>query len=67
PPLVLVALDEQLLGDQLRYEPAPSVGQDFPHLYRRIGAADVVAVAQLTRAGGTTYTFPESLAQLDLG
>jgi uncharacterized protein (DUF952 family) len=65
PTLVLVALDEQPLGEHLRYEPAPTVGQDFPHLYRRIGAADVVAVAPLDRAGGTAYTFPASLADLE--
>lgn len=31
--LVLVAVDEAMLGAALKYEHAPSRGEDFPHLY----------------------------------
>jgi len=61
--LVLVALDVEQLGAELRYEPAPAVGEDFPHLYRRIVATDVRGVAAFVRSrdGGGPYNFPEAL------
>ena len=31
--LLLIALDERALGDALKWERAPSRGEDFPHLY----------------------------------
>jgi uncharacterized protein (DUF952 family) len=39
--LLLVAVDEAALGAALKYEHAPSRGEDFPHLY---GAVPVSAV-----------------------
>jgi uncharacterized protein (DUF952 family) len=59
--LVLVALDGEVLGDDLIPEPAPSVGEAFPHLYRPITGADVLAVAPLTRDATGSYTFPPEL------
>jgi uncharacterized protein (DUF952 family) len=62
--LVLVAMDDERLGDGLRYEPAPTVGQDFPHLYRRIQRADVLATAAFGRVDGVAYALPDELAGL---
>jgi uncharacterized protein (DUF952 family) len=66
--LLLVALDADSLGADLRLEPAPSVGEDFPHLYRHIAADDVRAVAPFTRSGDGSgpYELPEQLGILDL-
>jgi uncharacterized protein (DUF952 family) len=60
--LVLVALDSQVLGDDLIPELAPSVGEAFPHLYRPITGADVLAVAPLTRDATGAYVFPPALS-----
>jgi uncharacterized protein (DUF952 family) len=42
--LMALTLDAEALGDALRWEPARG-GQLFPHLYRPLLLADVVAVA----------------------
>lgn len=47
--LLVLVLDEAALGDDLRWERAPSVGEDFPHLYRHIRHEDVVVAAPLAR------------------
>jgi uncharacterized protein (DUF952 family) len=59
--LLLVALESDDLVPDLRFEPAPSVGQDFPHLYRRIRAADVRGLAPLSRDETGAYAFPVEL------
>lgn len=43
-PLSLAALDEAVLGPELRWEPSRG-GALFPHLYRAIEAGDVVWIA----------------------
>jgi uncharacterized protein (DUF952 family) len=57
--LLLVALEADDLGADLRFEPSPSVGQDFPHLYRRILRGDVRGLASFARDEGGAYTFPD--------
>lgn len=66
--LLLVALDADSLGADLRFEPAPAVGEDFPHLYRRITADDVRAVAPFTRSGDGSgpYALPVQLGDIGL-
>lgn len=63
PDLVLVALDPDALGAELRWEHAPSVGEDFPHLYRHVLATDVRGCAPFTRAGDGAgpYALPEGI------
>lgn len=46
--LVLLHIDETLLTDELRWEPAPDTGELFPHLYGRLRASAVVNVTPLT-------------------
>lgn len=60
--LVLVVLDEDRLGESLRHEAVPSVGETFPHLHRRIRRADVVGVAAFPRGEDGRHTFPQQLA-----
>ncbi len=57
--LVLVALDEQRLGQALRWEPSRG-GQLFPHLYRPLRTDDVVWDKSLP-LGATGHIFPEGL------
>jgi uncharacterized protein (DUF952 family) len=57
--LVLVALDDQRLGSDLRWEPSRG-GQLFPHLYRPLKIADVVWDKSLP-LGATGHIFPEGL------
>ncbi len=57
--LVLVALDEQRLGQALRWEPSRG-GQLFPHLYRPLRPDDVVWDKSLP-LGATGHIFPEGL------
>lgn len=44
--LVLLALDAERLGPELKWEPSRG-GQLFPHLYRALSAAEVEAVRDL--------------------
>jgi uncharacterized protein (DUF952 family) len=47
--LLLVAVDPELLGDALRWEHAPSRGEDFPHLYGPLQLAAVQWSRELER------------------
>ncbi len=49
--VVAVTLDADALGDALRWEPSRG-GALFPHLYRALVLADVIATAPLPQAGG---------------
>jgi glutathione S-transferase len=44
PDLVLLHVDETLLTDELKWEPAPDSGELFPHLYGPLPASAVVEV-----------------------
>ena len=57
--LVLLALDADALGDDLRWEPSRG-GALFPHLYRALAMDDVVWSAPLPLADGV-HSFPEGL------
>lgn len=45
--LVLLAIDAQRLGEDLRWEPAPNRGGLFPHLYASLPLSAVVAEVEL--------------------
>ena len=47
--LVLVAVDETMLGARLKYEHASSRGEDFPHLYGAMPLSAVRSVHALRR------------------
>lgn len=55
--LMLVAVDVDRLGTDLRWEPARG-GALFPHLYRALDATDVAWSAPLARAPGGGHVFP---------
>jgi uncharacterized protein (DUF952 family) len=57
--LVLVALNADTLGPDLKWEPSRG-GQLFPHLYRRLVLADVVWDKSLP-LGATGHIFPEGV------
>lgn len=57
--LVLVAVDDKTLGTALKWEPSRG-GALFPHLYRKLTTADVVAVYRIG-TDGPRHIFPESL------
>lgn len=58
--LILVSVDDRTLGDDLRWEPSRG-GALFPHLYRDLRSADVVAVHKLRLENGN-HVFPDGLA-----
>ena len=57
--LVLVALDADALGADLRWEPSRG-GQLFPHLYRPLRHSDVVWDKSLP-LGASGHIFPEGV------
>jgi uncharacterized protein (DUF952 family) len=57
--LVLLALDSDKLGPALRWEPSRG-GALFPHLYRKLIAADVLWDKSLP-LGATGHIFPEGV------
>jgi uncharacterized protein (DUF952 family) len=56
--LLLVAVDEQALGDALRYEPSRG-GDLFPHLYGPLPLAAVRWVKPLPIGGDGRHAFPD--------
>ncbi|WP_045387429.1 DUF952 domain-containing protein [Falsirhodobacter sp. alg1] len=57
--LVLVALNDQALGEDLRWEPSRG-GALFPHLYRPMRITDVVWDKSLP-LGSSGHIFPEGI------
>jgi uncharacterized protein (DUF952 family) len=57
--LVLLALDSNNLGPELKWEPSRG-GALFPHLYRALVAADVIWDKSLP-LGATGHIFPEGV------
>lgn len=57
--LLLVAVDETGLGDALKYEHAPSRGEDFPHLYAALPLSMVIWARQLKRDSRGDWILPE--------
>lgn len=59
--LVLVAFDDQALGDKLIYEPSRG-GALFPHLYAPLPTSLALSVAQLPLGADGAHLFPEEIA-----
>ncbi len=57
--LVLLAIDAETLGDDLKWEPSRG-GLLFPHLYRQLRMADVVWDKSLP-LGASGHIFPEGV------
>ena len=59
--LLLVAVDGDVLGDALVYEPSRD-GALFPHLYGPLALADTLWVKPLPLAADGRHVFPEDMA-----
>jgi uncharacterized protein (DUF952 family) len=56
--LFLVAVDADVLGDSLRFEPSRN-GELFPHLYGELDLGAVTAVLELRRRSDGSHELPE--------
>lgn len=56
--LLLVSVDSQKLGDELRWEPSRD-GDLFPHLYAKLQIQDVDSVCALPLDGFENHVFPD--------
>jgi glutathione S-transferase len=54
--LLVLVLDPGALGAEVRWEPSPATGEDYPHVYGRVPVAAVVDV----RRWSTGATQPSS-------
>lgn len=59
-PLMLIALDESLVADELRWEPSRG-GQLFPHVYGDVEKAAVIWAEQMEVATDGTMNLPGQL------
>lgn len=57
--LILVSVNEATLGDALKWEPSRG-GALFPHLFRELTSADVVAVHRIGFEDGV-HVFPDGV------
>ena len=57
--LVLAAVDDATLGGALKWEHAPSRGEDFPHLYGPLPLSAVKWTAPIARDGQGVAIVPE--------
>ncbi len=57
--LLLVAVDEAALGPALKWEHAPSRGEDFPHLFGPLPLSAVRWVRPIGRDAGGTAVLPD--------
>lgn len=59
--LVLIAVDDTILGSALRYEPSRG-GALFPHLYSALDPKTVRWIAPLTTGTNGSYVIPEDIS-----
>jgi uncharacterized protein (DUF952 family) len=57
--LVLAAVDEAQLGDAIKWEHAPSRGEDFPHLFAPLPLSAVKWTHRLVRDANGTVILPK--------
>ena len=56
--LVLAAVDEAVLGDAIKWEHAPSRGEDFPHLFAPLPLSVVKWTHRLERDARGVFVLP---------
>jgi uncharacterized protein (DUF952 family) len=56
--LMLVAVDAAALGAALKWEHAPSRGEDFPHLYAALSCDAIKWARPIPRDAAGNFTFP---------
>lgn len=59
--LFLLSVDEATLGSDLRWEKSRG-DQQFPHLYRKLSIADVVAAQPIRLMEDGTHLLPDNIA-----
>jgi uncharacterized protein (DUF952 family) len=57
--LMLVAVDEAVLGAALRYEHSPSRGEDFPHLFGPLPRAAVKWARPVAKDAAGGFVLPD--------
>jgi uncharacterized protein (DUF952 family) len=57
--LMLAAVDEAELGDGIKWEHAPSRGEDFPHLFKPLPLSTVKWTHRITRDAQGTAVLPD--------
>ena len=60
--LVLAAVDEAALGAAVRWEHAPSRGEDFPHLFGPLPLSAVTWTHRLVRGADGVFVLPAGVA-----
>jgi uncharacterized protein (DUF952 family) len=58
--LLLVGIDAETLGDELRWEPSRG-GELFPHLYANLPLTNVVSINDLPIGNDGLHIFPDDL------
>ena len=61
--LILVAIDESRLGKELIWENTTGGTEPFPHLYKALDMACVIATASFDRDVNGNFQFPPSLEE----
>ena len=59
--LLLIAVDDAALGPALKWEHAPSRGEDFPHLYAALPMNAVKWAKEIARAADGTHIVPSGV------
>lgn len=57
--LLLIAVEAEKLGAALKWEHAPSRGQDFPHLFAALPRSAVLWAKPLARGASGDFILPE--------
>jgi len=57
--ILLIAVDEAMLGPALKWEHAPSRGEDFPHLFGALPLSAVTWTHRLARDAQGTAVLPD--------
>ncbi len=59
--LLLLTLDPERIGAEIRWEPAPGHADPFPHIYGPVPAAAVLRAVPLDRDPAGRFSFPAGL------
>ena len=58
--VTLLVVDAARVVPEIKYERAPSIGEDFPHIYGPLDPATVIEAIDITR-DGPTWSVPANL------